>query len=91
MNFGGGLFSRKAPSSGPGADEDDQGEEEGARHRTKKEIMEEVIAKSKMFKAIKQQQKEEDEIVTDKLDESFTELLKGSGFAGLMRPKGVKP
>ena len=51
--------------------------------------MEELIAKSKMYKAIKAQQKEEDFTETERLDAALADLMAG-GLRGLMRPKGVK-
>ena len=51
--------------------------------------MEELIAKSKMYKAIKAQQKEEDFTETERLDAALSDLMAG-GLKGLMRPKGVK-
>ncbi|KAK9815549.1 hypothetical protein WJX72_005610 [[Myrmecia] bisecta] len=81
LHFGGG-FVRKA-GGGP-----DAGLPE--RHRTKKEIMEEVMAKSKAYKAEKQQQREEDLTATEALDQDFKQLVQAGGLARLVRPKGAK-
>ena len=53
------------------------------------QVMEELIAKSKMYKAIKAQQKEEDFTETERLDAALSDLMAG-GLKGLMRAKGVK-
>ncbi|DBA90017.1 TPA: hypothetical protein ACH3X2_004286 [Trebouxia sp. C0005] len=82
FNFGGGLFEKKIDSADPDADPD--------RHRSKKEVMEEVMAKSKKFKAEKQHQREEDLNETEALDSKFKELMEGRLMAGMVRPKGEK-
>ena len=61
MNFGGGVLA-------PGAKEGDDGE---TRTKTRKEIMEEVIAKSKKFKAERKKAAEEDEAAISKLDDDW--------------------
>jgi len=73
-NFGGG---REAGEGSP-------------RHKTKKEIMEEVIAKSKMFKAMKAKQREEDLDETDALDVAWKELAQENLTSEMMRPKGSR-
>ncbi|DBA84060.1 TPA: hypothetical protein ACH3X1_006541 [Trebouxia sp. C0004] len=82
FNFGGGLFEKKTDSADPVADPD--------RHRSKKEVMEEVMAKSKKFKAEKQHQREEDLNETEALDKRFKEVMQGRIMAGMVRPKGEK-
>ena len=52
--------------------------------------MEEVMAKSKKYKAEKQHQREEDLNETEALDNQFKELMEGRFMAGLLRPKGEK-
>ncbi len=52
--------------------------------------MEEVMAKSKKFKAEKQHQREEDLNETEALDNKFKELMEGRMMAGMVRPKGEK-
>lgn len=52
--------------------------------------MEEVIAKSKAFKAEKQRQREEDADETTALDDQFRSLMGDKALLGLMRKKGEK-
>ena len=52
--------------------------------------MEELIAKSKSFKAEKQKQRDEDLEETEALDEQFRGLLEGQALLRLMKPKGNK-
>eukprot|EP01049_Picozoa_sp_SAG25_P003353 SAG25_NODE_192_length_12211_cov_44.011394_7_plen_324_part_00 len=70
-NFGG--FNRK---EGQGAHEalDDGDGAEPERPRSKKEIMEEVIRKSKKYRAERARDKEEKDDLIDELDESFKEI-----------------
>ncbi|KAF5835653.1 nucleolar protein 14 [Dunaliella salina] len=81
-NFGGG-----------GAD-GTEGEAGGNKNKTRKEVMEEIIAKSKMYKAIKARQREEDEDELDKLNAEFQGLVKHHALKSLLKPpghnKGVK-
>lgn len=72
-NFGGGEF-------------DSNGED--GKYKSKKEIMEEVIAKSKMYKALKAKQREDDLEETDALDQAWKEIAQSG--VGLMRPKGSR-
>ena len=79
-NFGGG-----------GADDGPTGKDgEGSKFKSKKEIMEEVIAKSKMFKAMKTKQREEDMEEMDALDQAWRELSQTNAAAALLRPKGSR-
>jgi nucleolar protein 14 len=82
LHFGGGFIPRKSAPDGGEGDVD-------GRHRTKKEVMEEVVAKSKAYKALKYQQREEDEAAADALDAQFTELA-GGLLARMIRPKGSR-
>lgn len=85
LHFGGGFEpSKRTRDLG-----DQDGDAEPMR-KTKKEVMEEIIAKSKMHKALKSQQKEEDVAETEALDEAWKALAQGGSLAGLMRPKGSK-
>ncbi|PRW57304.1 Nucleolar 14 [Chlorella sorokiniana] len=88
-HFGGGLFEKKAAA---GEGEEGEGEDgEGRPHKkSKKEVMEEIIAKSKAFKAERQRQREEDQDETDALDDQFKALLGDRALLGLMRKKGEK-
>ena len=54
------------------------------------QVMEELIAKSKSFKAEKQKQRDEDLEETEALDEQFRGLLEGQALLRLMKPKGSK-
>ena len=54
------------------------------------QVMEEVMAKSKKFKAEMQHQREEDLNETEALDNKFKELMEGRIVAGMVRPKGEK-
>ena len=54
------------------------------------QVMEEVMAKSKKFKAEKQHQREEDLNETEALDNKFKELMEGRIIAGMVRPKGER-
>ena len=48
------------------------------------------MAKSKAFKAMRQQQREEDLNQTEALDDSFSALLQGGALAGMLNVKGRK-
>jgi|LauGreSBDMM110SN_4_FD.fasta_scaffold1048339_2 nucleolar protein 14 len=50
--------------------------------------MEEIIAKSKAYKAMKQKQKEEDEDAMEKLDADYRQLLSTRALAAYVKPKG---
>jgi len=82
-NFGGGA------RMGGGGDGDGDGEEK-ERFKSKKEIMEEVIAKSKMYKAMKSKQREEDMEETDALDLAWQQLAGQGGMGEMMRAKGSR-
>ena len=77
-NFGGGEFDRNQDGS------------DSPRRKSKKEIMEEVIAKSKMYKALKAKQREEDLDETDALDVAWKNLAAENLTADLLRPKGSR-
>lgn len=53
------------------------------------QVMEEVIAKSKAYRAEKQQQREEDVEETERLDRELQGLLGTPGMLGMLRPKGA--
>ncbi|GAX76160.1 hypothetical protein CEUSTIGMA_g3604.t1 [Chlamydomonas eustigma] len=73
-NFGGGDGSMVKGSDG--------------KPKTKKEVMEEIIAKSKAYKAMRQKQKEEDEEALEKLDQDYRTLLSTQALASFVKPKG---
>jgi nucleolar protein 14 len=50
--------------------------------------MEEIIAKSKAFKAQKQKQKEDDLAALEKLDEEYKQLMATQALAAFVKPKG---
>jgi nucleolar protein 14 len=50
--------------------------------------MEEIIAKSKMYKAQKAREREEEEAQLAALDTAFTALVKGPGLGALVKPAG---
>ncbi|XVE85705.1 hypothetical protein DITRI_Ditri17bG0112100 [Diplodiscus trichospermus] len=61
-----------------------EGEEN--KHKTKKEIMEEVILKSKYFKAQKARDKEENEQLIEELDKNFSSLVESRVLFSLTEP-----
>ncbi|KAF6163850.1 hypothetical protein GIB67_024705 [Kingdonia uniflora] len=61
-----------------------EGEEN--KHKTKKEVMEEVILKSKYFKAQKAKDKEDNEDLKEQLDRNFTSLIPSEAFLSLTQP-----
>ena len=52
--------------------------------------MEEIIAKSKAFKAEKSKQREADLDATEALDRDLADLISGGALHALIRPKGSK-
>jgi len=84
LHFGGGFVPSQRGSRG--------GDDDAAPavHKSKKEVMEEIIAKSKMHKALKAQQKEEDDKEIDALDAQWKDLVGGTALLGMLRPKGAK-
>lgn len=67
------LLKRKRPLSD--VDEGGREDEQPERKKTKKEVMEEVIAKSKYHKYERQQVKEDDEDLREELDKGMGEIL----------------
>lgn len=74
-HFGGGLFDR-APARG------DPGE---PRRKTKKEVMDEIMAKSKAAKAAKAAARNADAGATAELDAAFAAVAAAGGLAGRVR------
>ncbi|WIA18434.1 hypothetical protein OEZ85_009894 [Tetradesmus obliquus] len=70
-----------------GGEEQQEGQEDGQR-KTKKQVMEEIIAKSKAAKAEKARQKEADEAALDALDDSFKAI--SGGLAAFVKPAGFE-
>ena len=54
------------------------------------QVMEEIMAKSKAYKAEKAKQKEEDFDAADKLDEELAEIMQSGGLSAFIKPKGRK-
>ncbi|KAG5095713.1 hypothetical protein JHK84_051301 [Glycine max] len=68
----------------PGETSADDGEEN--RHKSKKEVMEEIISKSKFYKAQKAKDKEENENLVEELDKDFTSLVQSEALLSLTEP-----
>lgn len=68
---------------------DGSGEEDPKRHRTHKEIMQEVIAKSKYYKALRQAEAQKTEEDIERLDENMDEISRLLQFRE-QKPKGVE-
>jgi len=68
----------RAPGGGGGGGEDGGGGHQRPE-KTRKEVMGEVMAKSKAFKAERARQREADEGELRRLNESFTALVRGGG------------
>ncbi|XP_027096915.1 uncharacterized protein [Coffea arabica] len=56
------------------------------RQKSKREVMEEIISKSKFFKAEKAKDKEENEQLVDQLDQEFTSLVQSEALLSLTQP-----
>ena len=87
---GNGGFRRKGKKSTvEGGDDDEEGDNDEntntGRRKTKKEVMDELIAKSKMYKAEKAKQRDDDEELLDKLDEDFKVISRGGLLQGALR------
>ncbi|KAH7291504.1 hypothetical protein KP509_29G019800 [Ceratopteris richardii] len=63
------------------------GDVDEKKPKSKKEIMEEIIAKSKFYKAQKAKEKEEDMKLKEQLDKDFAELAKSQALTSLVRLK----
>eukprot|EP00741_Cyanophora_paradoxa_P002224 tig00000571_g2156.t1 len=77
FHFGGGLVPSKKREGGEGGEAEGGGEEEGegeGRTKSKKEVMEEIIAKSKHHKAEQRKQREERDELLEKLDLEFDSI-----------------
>ncbi|GBG69440.1 hypothetical protein CBR_g4135 [Chara braunii] len=80
LHFGGGFVAKKGASAADRIDEEE-------RPKSKKEVMEEIIAKSKMRKAQRAKEKEEDEHLVEELDKQFKELQGSRALAMAMKKK----
>ena len=101
--LGGGLDREATAAMHFGGGEDEDGEDDGGgfslkrgdhdadapeRRKTKKEVMEELIAKSKRGKASRARQREADEDLLDKLDDAFRKISDSGAFDAALA-KGV--
>ncbi|XP_031385805.1 nucleolar protein 14 isoform X2 [Punica granatum] len=66
--------------------ETDVTEGEENKPKSKKEVMEEIIFKSKLFKAQKAKDKEENEQLMEELDKNFTSLVQSEALLSLTEP-----
>ncbi len=105
FHFGGGHVP-EGPSSGQGQGSTLQGQHDTHTHahgemmhgegiastrpRTKKEVMQELMAKSKAHKAARQLQHEQDDRVVEELNETLQQLIEDRKLAALFRPAGQK-
>ncbi|GMY20175.1 nucleolar protein 14 [Fagus crenata] len=56
------------------------------KHKTKRQVMEEIISKSKFFKAQKAKEKDENERLMEELDKNFTSLVQSEALLSLTEP-----
>ncbi|CAI0390521.1 unnamed protein product [Linum tenue] len=70
----------------PNVGEDGTTEAEENIHKSKKEVMQEIILKSKHFKAEKAKEKEENEKLMEELDKKFTSLEQSKVLSSLIEP-----
>eukprot|EP00850_Spirogloea_muscicola_P012712 SM000083S22759 [mRNA] locus=s83:296346:303039:- [translate_table: standard] len=88
LNFGGGVAKSGPAASADGGDE----RAESTQHpKTRREVMEEVIAKSKLHRALRAREKEADEGSVRALDDEFRMLAGSGALAGLARPRKGAP
>ncbi|CAN6323349.1 unnamed protein product [Urochloa humidicola] len=64
--------------------------EETHGHKSKKEVMMEIISKSKFYKAQKAKEREEDEHLVDKLDSDFASLAQTQALLSLTESAKIK-
>ncbi|CAN6288229.1 unnamed protein product [Urochloa humidicola] len=64
--------------------------EETHVHKSKKEVMTEIISKSKFYKAQKAKEREEDEHLVDKLDSDFASLAQTQALLSLTESAKIK-
>uniref|UniRef100_A0A3Q7H7X6 Uncharacterized protein n=1 Tax=Solanum lycopersicum TaxID=4081 RepID=A0A3Q7H7X6_SOLLC len=64
-------------------------EVEENRKKSKKEVMEEIIQKSKFFKAQKAKDREENDELTEQLDKDFTSLVNSKALLSLTQPDKI--
>ena len=80
-------FGNDGGADGAGGDGGEGGAGGAERKRSKKEVMQEIIAKSKHFKAVKAKEKDEDETLRNKLDTAFRDMITDGAVFGHMKRK----
>ena len=94
-NTGGFRRKERKSTAEDGDDDDGDGDKNGdedtgmERRKTKKEVMDELIAKSKMYKAEKAKQRDDDEELLDKLDADFRVISQGGLLQGSCEKQSV--
>ncbi|XP_038973090.1 nucleolar protein 14 isoform X2 [Phoenix dactylifera] len=73
----------------PDSSETSLPDEEEKAHKSKKQVMLEIISKSKYYKAQKANDREEDEHLTEKLDTDFTSLAQTDALLSLTQPSKI--
>ncbi|XP_030449265.1 uncharacterized protein LOC115671769 isoform X1 [Syzygium oleosum] len=79
-------ISKQLSTQGANSLETNVIEGEENKHKSKKEVMEEIIFKSKLFKAQKAKDKEENEQLMEELDKNFTSLVQSEALLSLTEP-----
>ena len=67
-------FGNDGGGDGEGGSDDEEGQ--GKPRKTKKEVMQELIAKSKYYKGLRAKEKDEDETLRNQLDDTFKEIMR---------------
>ncbi|KAL5079771.1 hypothetical protein RYX36_008192, partial [Vicia faba] len=78
------AHSMQSPGETDGADGGEN------RRKTKKEVMNEIIAKSKFYKAQKAKDKEEDGDLVEELDKNFTSIAYTEAMLSITEPNKIK-
>ncbi|KAG8383019.1 hypothetical protein BUALT_Bualt05G0140300 [Buddleja alternifolia] len=84
------TFGRFDPDGAEDGQESGSIEGQENRHKSKKEVMEDIITKSKFFKAQKAKEKEENEEFIDQLDKDFTSLVQSEALLSLTQPNKMR-
>ncbi|KAG8062708.1 hypothetical protein GUJ93_ZPchr0003g17403 [Zizania palustris] len=79
------LSKKRIPLQSSGLPSETDLPEKTSGHKSKKEVMSEIILKSKFYKAQKAKEKEEDEHLVDKLDSDFAMLAQTKALLSLTR------
>ncbi|KAF0921731.1 hypothetical protein E2562_017001 [Oryza meyeriana var. granulata] len=83
------LSKNRIPLQSGGVPSETDLPEETNVHKSKKEVMSEIILKSKFYKAQKAKEREEDEHLVDKLDSDFAMLAQTQALLSLTRSARV--